>query len=90
MVLLDMKKFSKNIMAIPKEEEFDPSDGNMLKKLLLILAGDERVIKKLTLEEIENMIMRARGILATYEEDRKDCFKENFLRDSLEACRRAV
>ena len=49
MVGIDLVKLEKNLLKIPQEQEYDPDDGKELRKLFLVLAGDQRVIRKVTL-----------------------------------------
>ena len=48
MITINIEKLVKNLSRIP-EEEFDPDERKKLKILFLVLAGDQRVINKLSL-----------------------------------------
>lgn len=57
MVGIDLGKLEKNLLKIPQEQEYDPDDGKELRKLFLVLAGDQRVIRKVTLEDMADLFL---------------------------------
>lgn len=90
MKAVDLEKLIINLSGIPREDEFDPEAGEELKKLLLVLAGDQRVIKKLTLEDMAMMFGDASRLLGQYTDQLEYGFKEALLEDYLDIRRRAV
>lgn len=55
MISIDFDILARSLSRIPKDEEFDPDEGTELKKLFLVLAGDQRVISRLSLEGLSWM-----------------------------------
>lgn len=90
MKAVDLEKLIINLSGIPREDKFDPEAGEELKKLLLVLAGDQRVIKKLTLEDMAMMFGDASRLLGQYTDQPGYGFKEALLEDYLDIRRRAV
>lgn len=90
MVGIDLEKLSKSLLEIPQEQEFDPDDGKDLKKLFLVLAGDQRVISKLALEDMADLFNNAPRLLGHYESDLEYSFRDGVLEDYADAGRRAV
>lgn len=90
MIAVDFEKLIENLSEIPEEDEFDPEAGEELKKLFLVLAGDQRVINKLTLEDMAGLFDDAAWLLNHYS-DQADCgFDEAILEDYADIMRRAV
>ena len=90
MVGIDLGKLEKNLLKIPQEQEYDPDDGKELRKLFLVLAGDQRVIRKVTLEDMADLFNHAPRLLGDYESKLEYGFKEEALEDYADAGRRAV
>ncbi len=90
MISLDLERLMKNLSEIPQEDEFDPEAGEELKKLFLVLAGDQRVINKLTLEDMARLFDDAAWLLGRYAEQVDYRFNESKLEDYVDARRRAV
>lgn len=90
MIALDFEILMKNLLEIPEEDEFDPDDGKELKKLFLVLAGDQRVISKISLEEMAGLFEDAPRLLDYYTENLKYQFSESAMVDYADAVRRAV
>lgn len=90
MIVIDMEKLEKNLLGISKLDEFDPAAGENLKKLFLVLAGDQRVIKKITLEEMSELFSESPSLLRNYMDGETYHFKESQLEDYRETLRRAV
>lgn len=90
MIAVDFESLIKNLSEIPKEDEIDPKDVEELKKMFLVLAGDQRVIGKMTLEEMAGLFEDASRLLGQYEDHLEDGFRETALEDYMDVRRRAV
>ena len=90
MVGIDLERFVQNLSEIPQEQEVTTDDRKELKKLLLVLAGDQRVIRKLTLEDVSDLFNSAQQLLDSYESEWEYGFKTSALEDYMDAGRRAV
>lgn len=90
MVAVDFEKLMKNLWEIPEEDEFDPDDGKELKKLFLVLAGDQRIISKISLEDMAGLFADAPQLLERYTENLEYRFSESAMVDYADAVRRAV
>lgn len=90
MVGIDLKKLEENLLKIPQEQEYDPNGGKELKKLFLVLAGDQRVIGKLALEDMADLFNNAPRLIDNYECELEYKFREEVLKDYADAGRRAV
>jgi len=90
MITVDFENLLKSLSEIPAEDEFDPDDGKELKKLFLVLAGDQRVISKISLEEMAGMFEDASRLLERYTENLNYRFSESAMVDYADAVRRAV
>lgn len=90
MVAVDFGKLMENLSEIPKEDEYNPDDAKELKVLFLVLAGDQRVIRKLTLEDMAGLFDDAARLLGNYANQLEYSFKESALEDYADAVRRAV
>lgn len=90
MIAVDFEKLIKSLSEIPEEDEFDPDDGKELKKLFLVLAGDQRVISKISLEDMAGLFEDASRLLERYTENLNYQFSESAMVDYADAVRRAV
>lgn len=90
MVGIDLERLVQNLLEIPQEQEVNPDDRKELKKLLLTLAGDQRVIRKFTLEDVSDLFNNAQQLLDNYESEWEYGFKTSALEDYMDAGRRAV
>lgn len=90
MIAVNLGNLIKNLLEIPEKDEYDPDDAKELKTLFLVLAGDQRVIRKLTLEDMAGLFRDAARLLDKYEGQLGSRFKESALEDYADAARRAV
>lgn len=90
MTVIDFGKFARSLSRIPKEEEFDPDEGAELKKLFLVLAGDQRVISRLSLEDMAGLFDSAPRLLGHYSDSLEYQFNESALENYAGAMRRAI
>lgn len=89
MITINIEKLVKNLSRIP-EEEFDPDERKKLKILFLVLAGDQRVINKLSLEDMAGLFEDAADLLGYYSNCLEYQFSESLMEDYADAVRRAV
>lgn len=87
---IDVKLLVENLEKIPEEENILPESRKRLKLLLLVLAGDQRVIQDLSLEEVEELFSETPSLLSIYNEDVSNYFNENMLENYSCFGRRAV
>lgn len=90
MITVDFENLLKSLSEIPAEDEFDSDDGKELKKLFLVLAGDQRVISKISLEDMAGLFADAPRLLERYTENLEYRFSESKMEDYADAVRRAV
>lgn len=90
MIAVDFGNLINNLSEIPREDEFDPDEGKELKKLFLVLAGDQRVISRISLEEMAELFEDAARLLERYTNDLRYQFNESAMVDYTDAVRRAV
>lgn len=90
MIAVDLKKLIKSLSEISKEDEFDPDAGRELKKLFLVLAGDQRVISRISLEDMAGLFEDAAWLLERYTDGLEYQFNELAMEDYTDAVRRAV
>lgn len=89
-MVLDAKLLIENLKKIPEEENMVPKEKERLKVLLLVLAGDQRVIRGLSLDDMEDLFSETAMLLNGYREGMPDYFNEDRLENYKYAERRAV
>lgn len=90
MISIDFEKLARSLSRIPKDAEFDPDEGAELKKLFLVLAGDQRVISRLSLEDMAGLFNSAPRMLGRYSDSLEYRFDESALENYAGAMRRAI
>lgn len=90
MISIDFDILARNLSRIPKDEEFDPDEGTELKKLFLVLAGDQRVISRLSLEDMAELFNSAPRLLGHYSDSLEYQFNEPELENYAGVMRRAI
>lgn len=88
-MVLDAELLEKNLEMIPEENGF-PEECRKLKTLLLVLAGDQRTIRTLSLEDMGDLFSESTSILSCYREELEYHFDEKKLERFRNAGRRAV
>lgn len=86
---LDMDSLIKNLDGISEEEEIAEKRGK-LRTLLLVLAGDQRTINELSLEDLAELFAESTSIISIYNEKLEYVLDEDKLKDFYNICRRAV
>lgn len=89
-MLLDAKLLEKNLKKIPEEENVLPEESRKLKTLLLVLAGDQRTIRALSLEDMGELFSESTSILSCYRDELAYHFDEAKLESFRGVGRRAV
>ena len=89
-MVLDAKLLEENLKKIPEEENGIPEERGQLRTLLLVLAGDQRTIHALSLEDLEDLFSKSTSLLSCYREELSYRFDENKLENFKSAMRRAV
>lgn len=88
MITLDKKKMISNLLAL--EEDTQGPDDNILRTLLLVLAGDMRIIEQLSLTDMSNLFTDAADIIRNYEASSMKCLDMSQLKDVRSIRRRAL
>lgn len=88
MITLDKKKMISNLLTL--EEDTQGPDDNLLRTLLLVLAGDMRIIEQLSLTDMSNLFTDAADIIRNYEASSMECLDVSKLKDSRSTGRRAL
>lgn len=86
----EIKLLIENLKKIPEEEEAVLENRERLRMLLLVLAGDQRVIRELCLDEIEELFLDTPYLLEVYGKGVPTVFYENRLENCKCVGRRAV
>lgn len=87
--MLDKEMLAENIGKIPELGEAVRRRSSMLRQLLLVIAGDRRVIDRMTLDDMKELFSRSIWVLEAYTETMDYYFEEGSL-VNYEGCRRAV
>lgn len=90
MIAVDFEILMENLTKIPREDEFDPDAGEELRTLLLVLAGDQRVISKLSLEDMAELFDDSVWLLEQYSARLENSFNEEAMENYADVMRRAV
>lgn len=88
-MVLDKEALAENLERIPELGEEERKRSDMLRRLLLVIAGDRRVIDRMSLQDMEELFSKSTSILRTYAETPEYHFSVGRL-VSYEGCRRAV
>lgn len=86
---LDMDLLIRELDGISDEEEI-AERKKMLRTLLLVLAGDQRTISELTLEDMAELFAESAGLISCYNSQLEYSVDESKLVDFHKICRRAV
>ncbi|WP_304428968.1 hypothetical protein [uncultured Acetatifactor sp.] len=86
---LDKEMLAENLEKIPELDEEIRDRSNMLRVLLLVIAGDMRVIDRLSLSDMEELFASSTSLLETYSQTPDYHFHEVRL-VNYGGCRRAV
>ncbi len=89
-MVLDAELLKKNLEEIPEEESIIPEESRKLKKLLLVLAGDQRTIRPMSLKDLGELFSESSSILSCYRDELEYHFDEKKLENFSNARRRAV
>lgn len=89
-MVLDAELLIKNLEEIPEEENIIPEESRKIKTLLLVLAGDQRTIRPMSLEDLEELFSESASILSCYRDELEYRFDERKLENFRNAGRRAV
>ncbi len=76
---LDAKLLYENLRKIPEEENEISERGKKMKRLLCILAGDQRVIQDLSMDDIAELFAETPSILRGYNQEVSTYFCESSL-----------
>lgn len=86
---LDMDLLIKELDGISEEEEIGERK-KMLRTLLLVLAGDQRTISELTLEDMAELFAESASLISCHNNKLEYSMDESRLVDFHKICRRAV
>lgn len=86
---LDKKMLAENLKKIPELDEEIRDRSNMLRILLLVIAGDMRVIDRLSLGDMEELFASSTSLLEIYAQT-PDCHFHESRLVNYGGCRRAV
>lgn len=87
---LDKELLVRNLEEIQEPDEEMQETHELLRRLLLVLAGDQRVISELSLEDLEELFSMSTSLLWSFQEKPDNYFNERKLVNYAAACRRAV
>lgn len=76
---LDAKLLIKNLRKIPEDENEISEKAKKMKCLLSVLAGDQRVIQDLSMDDIAELFAETPSILSGYDQDVSTHFCESRL-----------
>ena len=85
----DMDLIIENLDGISEEAEIAEKRKN-LRTLLLVLAGDQRTINELSLEDLAGLFAESTSIISIFQEKLEYVLDEDKLQDYYKICRRAV
>lgn len=86
---LDMDLLIENLDGTSEEEEI-AERKRLLRTLLLVLAGDQRTINELSLEDLSELFAESTSIICIYNEKLEFVLDESKLEDFHKICRRAI
>ena len=89
-MVFDKKLLAENLEKIPEEESGLSEKNRELRTLLLVLAGDQRVIRSLSLEDMAYLFAESTSLLSCFWGDLSYHFAESKLENDSHAGRRAV
>ena len=89
-MVLDAELLKRNLEEIPEEENMIPEESRKLRTLLLVLAGDQRTIRPMSLEDLGELFSESASILSCYRDELENRFDERKLENFRNAGRRAV
>lgn len=87
---LDKELLKRNLEEIQEPDVEMQENRELLRRLLLVLAGDQRVISELSLEDLEELFSVSTSLLWNFQEKPDNYFNESKLVNYAAACRRAV
>lgn len=88
-MVLDKKMLAESIEKVPEFGEEERNQSSMLRQLLLVIAGDRRMIDRMSLEDMKKLFSMSTWILRAYAETTDYYFEERRL-VTYAGCRRAV
>ena len=86
---LDKELLMRNLEMLPEVDEEMQNRSSMLRRLLLVIAGDQRVIGEMTLSDLGELFSMSTFLLEMSVKIPAHQYKEERLKDYM-GCRRAV